>query len=102
MMLHLPRLKKMVGELLLPPPPPRSQTIGVPPLPPRLDPLLQLELPRESTLADSPCLVDKELPRSTSPHPDPKPKVHPPGSSLPTWLRNRMAMAMAMVVLLKG
>jgi len=102
MKLHLPRLKKMVGELLLPPPPPRSQTIGVLPLPPRLNPLLQLELPPESTPADSPCLVDKELPRSTFPPLDLKLKVLHLGSSPLTWLRNRMAMVMAMVVLLEG
>jgi len=102
MKLHLPRLKKMVGELLLPPPPARSQTTGELPLPPRLNLLLQLELLLRFTLVDSPCSVVKEPPRSTFPPLDLKLKVPHPGSSRLIWLLSPTVMVMAMVILLRG
>jgi len=98
----LPPKLLMTGELPLLLLKPRSPTIGEPPLPPRLNPLLQLELPPEFTLADSPCLVVKGLLRSTSPPLESRLKVQLPGRFHPTWLRNQTVMVMVTVVLLRG
>jgi len=98
----LPPKLLMTGELPLLLLKPRSPTIGELLLPPRPYLLLQLELPPEFTLADSPCLVVKELLRSTSPPLESRLKHLHPGRFHPTWLRNQTVMVMATVVLLRG